>query len=354
MRRWFWIVLGLAVLSGIAVFFGYRQCCADASIATWKAEGRIADLEFSPDGMAFASAEAISQDPQEKEYVVRLRKFPEGQIFLTLEGQSKKVYDIAFSHDGKLVAVGDSANTIYIWRVQGGELLFALTGHTKPVQQVAFSPDDSILASVGEDESMRIWDMRDGSELAVNHGADSDCIMRTAFSVQDQLLASRDFDGAIAIQYINNPQKQTVIQGRRLGECRIFKKNDLVFTPDNEFLLSLDVGTEISYGRNTTMRLWRIRDGQLIATFLGHTDNIESVAFSPDGRLIASASGIPYSFAHTNGDLTIRIWDTANGELLKTFHNAHYGVILGLSFSPDGQTLLSGSVDGKIKLWSLK
>ncbi len=80
----------------------------------------------------------------------------------------------------------------------------------------------------------------------------------------------------------------------------------------------------------------------LIRTFTGHADSVTSVAFSPDGRTLASGSG----------DTTLKLWDVSNGHELRSL-TGHTGWVDSVAFSPDGRTLASGSKDYTIKLWDL-
>ena len=92
-----------------------------------------------------------------------------------------------------------------------------------------------------------------------------------------------------------------------------------------------------------TIRLWDAVTGEHKKTLQGHTDWVISVSFSPDGQTLASGSR----------DRTIRLWDVETGEHKKTLQG-HTGSVYSVSFSPDGQTLASGSLDDTIRLWDVE
>ena len=111
--------------------------------------------------------------------------------------------------------------------------------------------------------------------------------------------------------------------------------SSVAFSPDGQYLVSGDI--------DNTIKLWDVQSGKVIKIFNGHSNMVNSVAFSPEGLQLASGSG----------DKTVKLWDVRSGKLIKTFEGHSYGVY-SVAFSPDGQYLVSGSRDKTLKLWDVQ
>jgi WD40 repeat protein len=106
----------------------------------------------------------------------------------------------------------------------------------------------------------------------------------------------------------------------------------VAFSPDGKLVVSVS-GDE-------TVRLWDTATGAALQTLEGHSDLVNSVAFSPDGKLVVSGSG----------DETVRLWDTATGAALQTLEG-HSAQVRSVAFSPDGKLVVFGSDDKTVRLW---
>ena len=227
-----------------------------------------------------------------------------GAFRTILKGHLNRVQCISFSPDGKILASGGSEQssggnkhptTIRLWNVLTGELKNTLTGHTNGVSCIAFSPDGKTLASGGGDSTIRFWDSYTGQHKTTLNGHEGP-VVRIAFSPDGKTLASTT--GNITYRHVRNP--------------------------------------------DYAIWLWDLNTGKHKNTYLGHTDEVNSIAFSPNGKTLASASK----------DTTIRLWDIQTGKNLMTF-TGDGKEDSSVAFSPDGKMLASSHRNGTILLWDI-
>jgi WD40 repeat protein len=263
-----------------------------------------------------------------------------------------KVYSVAFSPDGKTLATGCWDNTVKLWDASTGREMVALKGHTKGILSVTFSPDGKILATGSSDGTAKLWSVTTGKELASLEGQTDPGflseITSVAFSPDGKALATGGYKyqlsaspspsiGIAKLWDISNKQELTTLSGN-MGI--IFS---VAFSPDSKTLatgsLSLQPGDPPGPG---TLKLWEAATGKEFADLKGHMDWIRCVAFSPDGKTLATGSA----------DKTVKLWDLATRQELVTL-KGHTNWVLSLAFSKDGKTLATGSDDNTVKLWDV-
>lgn len=254
------------------------------------------------------------------------------QLKTYLSGQTDVVWSVAFSPDGKTVALGDANYKIILWDVSTGKPSGpALEGHKNTVTSLAFSPDGKTLASGSADSTVGLWDVNTRQPTGPRLEGHKNVVWRVTYSPDGKLLASSSSDYSIILW---NTETQQRVGSPLKGHTDIVY--DVAFSPDGKTLAS---------GSNDkTIIFWDVATQQRIgAPLKGHDKTVYSVAFSPNGRTLASGSD----------DQTILLWDVATQQPIHPPLTGHTDAVRSLTFTPDGKFLISGSHDGTIRRWDM-
>ena len=339
-------------------------------------EGGVYDLRFSPDGQTLAT---LSDDKKP-----RLWNVLAGRLQATLAGHKGKVYNLEFSPNGQRIVTGSDDGTARLWEATTGKLRATLTvtkysgvwkrallGDVYDLFAFPtgyFSPDGQIVLTVSGDTTPKLWDAETGqlkARLEHEKGAQI-----AVFSPDGRWVATESSDDNVRLWETSTGQLRRLWVGHR---DTIY---DLSFSPDGQTL--------VTGSRDRTMILWDVRTGDLRYRLGGFDGRVPRVAFSPDGKLLAAKGGyenhvvkvwnvttgelvfiLPLAGRKddieeiafspdgpelmTSSDKTVLLWNTRNGELLATLEDARTPAV----FSPDGNQVATRGPDKSAILWDI-
>ncbi|MGH9751531.1 MAG: hypothetical protein ACREA2_02005 [Blastocatellia bacterium] len=235
------------------------------------------------------------------------------------------VRSVAFSNDGRLLALGFLHGALQVWEVGSGVKLYSRAAHQASVTSVAFSPNNLWLASGSRDNMVILWEAGAGRELQVLRGHKGE-VSAVAFSPDGQWLVSSSHDRTIKIWRVVTGHEAQTFEGHTMQVTAV------AFTPDGQ--------TIASASWDKTIRLWNVATGLTTRILTGHSKGVGSLAISPDGRWLASGGE----------DATVKLWDLTRGIEARTF-SGHHNSVTSVAFSPDGELLAAGCLGQVVIVW---
>jgi WD40 repeat protein len=243
---------------------------------------------------------------------------------------------LAFSPNGAKLATTDwavpgGATPVTIWDVNSGKCLGQYPGHRDRTDDLLFTAGGRWLA-IAAGPTIRCW-LLEGEKEPPALAGHKDEAWAVAFALDGDLLASGSDDDDFETIKLWDPKCGRMIRGWFGGPGTTAA---LAFSPDGRILASAHLVLE------DNVRLWDVASGKLLATLKGHTARARTLAFHPHGKLLASAGS----------DKSIRLWDVEKRSRRRTLHG-HTGTIHQLVFAPDGRQLASAASDGTVRLWDV-
>jgi len=284
--------------------------------------GHMSGIVFSPDGQSLITF-------GDKNNIV-FWDGSTGREIRTLAGSGNGVYSLALGPDGNTLAYGSKDTGIIMWDIASDQLINTLIlsdKFTSAAYDLTFSPDGNTLVS-RYGGLITIWDLMGRQSLVKTFVGHDAPVKNVDFVNNNQKLVSISEDGVAITWDVNT------------GEILSTQSGQATYDTFGTGLHGNILVTQRSTGK---VELWDEND-ELIGgqPLIGHTGYINTIIFSPDEKMLATASD----------DKTIKLWDIYNARLILTL-KGHTGRVFGLAFSSDGKKLASTSDDGTVRVWNI-
>ena len=238
------------------------------------------------------------------------------------------------SPDGRTIALSLDPTTIVLYDIQNDQEVlsiepgFAFSGSL-------FAPDGKTLAVISLDEiAVSLFDVQSGAQLDTLSG------FETAAPIYSAQFGE---DGSTFLWVSRGTVQPMELASKKMGEALYHEDfvSAAAVSPDSKYIATASAGTLTGGDFVPLVTLWDAKTGS-IEKQMSFLEPIQSVAFSPNGKILVSGAYEALLF-----------WDGENGSPLRTILDAHEESIISLAFSPDGSKLVTCSSDGVVKIWAL-
>jgi WD40 repeat protein len=305
----------------VRIVIALLSCSAAVASADWREanvlkpdQGMVVSASFSPDNSMLAVGSLLG---------VKVYDVKSGRVVFEDKNQVH-AWSVAFSPNSQtLAAVSELNRSTKIWDLRSRKVIWDLR-HGGKVYSAAFHPDGKTIASVGTDRLVKLWNVASGKETK-----------SVRCEIEDRGHVAFSPDG-----------KMLVVTGEK-GKARIFDAKGekelgtielnyawpaAVFSPNSKLL---------AVGSVASIRVYDTSEFNEAAELKGHASGVVSLAFSPDGKLLASGSA----------DRSVRIWDMTEGKE-SAILDKHDGLVYSVAFSKDGKYVASvGGADKTVRVW---
>ncbi|XP_078483724.1 notchless protein homolog 1 [Ciona intestinalis] len=322
-------------------------------------------IEWSPDGRTLASGCKNGQvclwDPKSGK-----------QIGKTLLGHRQWITHLCWAPlhlDGtcRKLASSSKDTTIRIWDTLTGQCSIILSSHLQSVTCIRWSGED-LIYSASQDRTIKVWRPNDGvlCRTLQGHGhwvnvlaLSTDYVMRTgAFEPSTATVVAKENSNSAAQLQKEALKRYNLVKGNT-GELMVSGSDDFtlfLWNPStekkpiarmtghqalvNDVRFSPDARLIASASFDKSIKLWNAKSGKFIVSLRGHVNSVYQLAWSADSRLLVSGSG----------DSTLKVWDTHKNKLLLDLPG-HADEVYAVDWSTDGQRVVSGGKDRVLKIW---
>lgn len=292
-------------------------------------EGSLGAAALSPDGKFLAVAPAMPVGKGKFGVPIHLLSLQTGTLYKPLKGHENGITNLSFSKDGKFLASSSMDKTAIVWEIRSNKPVLALKGHPDTVRHVAYSPDGKKLATISADGVGRVFSLATGKQEATLSDGKSK-LVSLAWSPDNKMIATGVGDGSIKIWNSAGKAEDVIDKLRGIPMT-------VTYSPDSKLLLYTGVPKPGADKVEFPACVIDLATGKEKSRCQEHNDVVFHGGFSPDSKLVVSTGG-------ENNE--IYIWNAADGKVVHDL-NGKGQTPAAVAWSPDGKQFAwaTGDVD---------